>query len=268
MKTTIKLAIAAVLGLGIHAMTPALAAEAAQAPKPIHCTVMADAATGKRLVQDGQCAERVTPASTFKVAISLMGYDSGILVDEHTPTMPFKKGYVDWRPNWRTAVDPTSWIRDSVVWYSQQITTQLGEERFKRYLKQFDYGNQDVSGEPGEHNGLTYSWLGSSLKISPDEQVAFLGKLVNRKLAVSENAYAMTYRITQLAPLANGWEIHGKTGNASGYGWFIGWATKGQRTIVFARLLQDLKKEEVSPGFRARDALLQELPAQLESLEP
>jgi beta-lactamase class D len=122
-----------------------------------------------------------------------------------------------------------------------------------------------VSGEPGEHNGLTYSWLGSSLKISPVEQVAFLSKLVNHQLPVSANAYAMTDRITQLAPLPNGWEIHGKTGNASGYGWFIGWATKGQRTIVFARLLQDLQKEEVSPGFRARDGLLQELPAQLDS---
>jgi beta-lactamase class D len=241
-------------------------AKAAVAQTPIHCTVMADAASGKRLVQEGQCDERVTPASTFKVAISLMGYDSGILIDEHAPTLPFEKGYVDWRPAWLAPTDPARWIKESVVWYSQQITSRLGEARFQRYVTSFDYGNRDLSGGPGERNGLTYAWLGSSLKISPIEQVAFLSKVVNRKLPVTAKAYDMTSRITQLEPLPNGWEIHGKTGNASGYGWFVGWATKGQRTIVFARLIQDLKDEAIAPGFRARDALLRELPAQLDSL--
>lgn len=43
-----------------------------------------------------------------------------------------------------------------------------------------------------KHNSLTFSWIGSSLRISPPEQVTFLTKVVNRGVAVSHYAYAMT----------------------------------------------------------------------------
>jgi beta-lactamase class D len=78
-----------------------IAMQAAAAQTVIRCTEMADAASGKLLIHEGQCDERVTPASTFKIAISLMGYDSGILRNEHAPTLPFRKGYIDWNPAWR-----------------------------------------------------------------------------------------------------------------------------------------------------------------------
>jgi beta-lactamase class D len=242
------------------------------------CTAFADATTGKVLKQEGECGTRVFAASTFKIAISLMGYDSGFLTDAHEPALPFKKGYPDWIPAWKATTDPTSWIKNSVVWYSQQITKYLGEKRFQHYVSEFHYGNEDVSGDPGKHNGLSRSWLSSSLKISPLEQLAFLGKLVNRQLPVTAHAYDMTSRITIVGTLPNGWEIHGKTGagaprNADGtfannraYGWFVGWAVKGKRTIVFARLIQNERKEAVSPGLRTREAMMKELPALLDSL--
>jgi hypothetical protein len=122
-----------------------------------HCLAMADAATGKWLVHEGVCDKRLPPMSTFKLPIALMGYDSGVLRDEHSPVLPFKQGYVDWRPVWRQAHDPSSWMKESVVWYSQQLTLQLGEERFASYVKQFGYGNADVSGDPGKNNGLSES---------------------------------------------------------------------------------------------------------------
>jgi beta-lactamase class D len=48
----------------------------------VGCTAVADVATGRVLKQDGACNQRVTPASTFKIALSLMGYDSDYLTDE------------------------------------------------------------------------------------------------------------------------------------------------------------------------------------------
>ncbi len=241
------------------------------------CTALADAASGQLLKQDGTCSRQITPASTFKIAISLMGYDSGFLTDEHSPVLPFRKGYPDWRPEWRTAVDPTSWIKNSVVWYSQQVTTHMGQARFQRYVTAFHYGNENVSGTPGKHDGLTQAWLGSSLQISPLEQLAFLEKLVRRQLPVSPNAYDMTGRITAVATIENGWEVHGKTGTgfphaADGssdenhaFGWFVGWASKGSRTIVFARLIQDENAQTTPAGIRARDGFLMELPGMLAS---
>jgi beta-lactamase class D len=242
------------------------------------CTVIADAATGRVLKQDGACDQRITPASTFKIALSLMGYDSGYLTNEHLPALPFHQGYPDWVASWKATTDPTTWIQNSVVWYSQQITEWLGEDRFKKYVTDFGYGNEDVSGDPGKRNGLTQAWLSSSLKVSPLEQLVFLEKIVNRRLPVSPKAYAMTARITSFAMLPNGWEVHGKTGTGAplradgtsdsnhDFGWFVGWASRGGRTLVFARCSQDDKPEAVRAGLRVRDAFMQELPAMLDSL--
>ena len=198
-----------------------------------------------------------------------------ILSDAQTPALPFREGYPDWIEAWRTTTDPTGWMKNSVVWYSQQITKSLGEKRFRRYVADFGYGNADVSGDPGKNNGLSRSWLSSSLKISPLEQLAFLGKIVNRQLPVAAHAYDMTARLTLIGALPNGWEVHGKTGSAAprnadgsfannrAYGWFVGWATNGGRTLTFARLIQNDKREAVSPGPRAREAMMRELPALL-----
>ncbi|WP_198430612.1 penicillin-binding transpeptidase domain-containing protein [Roseobacter sp. TSBP12] len=58
---------------------------------------MGDRVTG-HLVAEGLCDKRISPASTFKIAISLMGFDSGILTGSERPEWPFKVGYLDWRP--------------------------------------------------------------------------------------------------------------------------------------------------------------------------
>lgn len=238
----------------------------------IRCTLLVDAATGKTLVREGQCEQRVTPASTFKVAIGLMGFDSGILADEGAPLLPFREGYVDWLPEWRTATAPGAWMKHSVVWYSQQLTTRLGAGRFQAYLDRFDYGNRDASGNPGKNDGLTQAWLDSSLKISPDEQAVFLRKLVNRTLPVSGKAVDMTASIMRYPRLRNGWDLYARTGTGSEpgalpHGWLVGWTGNGKRTVVFARLVQDAQREPGGrAGLRVRDAFLKELPALLEEL--
>jgi beta-lactamase class D len=95
---------------------------------------------------------------------------------------------------------------------------------------------------------------------------------------VTQHAFDMTKLITAVAVVPSGWEIHGKTGTGSvpvsdgsydqahSYGWFAGWATKGPRTFVFARLIQDEKLETEPAGIRARDAFLKELPSLLDAL--
>ncbi len=235
------------------------------------CTAVADADSGKLLKQEGACDTRAPSASTFKLAISLMGFDDGFLKDAHAPALPFRKGYADWRPAWKTTVDPARWIAESVVWYSRKVTEALGKERFERYVREFHYGNEDVSGDPAKDNGLTNSWLSSSLEISPAEQLAFLRKIVRRELPVSARAYDMTRAIFDIGPQPNGWHVYGKTGAAPSknpdgtiikrqpWGWFVGWATKGDRTVVFARLTRGTGDPPVSPGLAARKAVLHDL---------
>jgi len=228
----------------------AVAAPAAAEPQPV-CTLIAEASTGRKLVADGDCDRRVAPASTFKIAIALMGYDAGILTSVSEPELPFRHGYADWREAWKHPTDPSRWIRESVVWYSQQVTARLGMARFRDYVVAFDYGNADVSGNPGRENGLSEAWLSSSLRISPAEQVWFLRKLVAGTLPVSRQAVTHTATLIDRGTRPGGWRVHGKTGTAvprdgdgalqwdRPFGWFVGWAEKGQRTVVFARLARE-----------------------------
>lgn len=264
-----------------HAATGALLAALATFAhaRPI-CTIVADAATGKAVLHEGQCADRVTPASTFKIPLALMGYDHGFLKDERAPVEHFKPGDPDWGgAAWHQPIDPVRWLQYSVVWYSQRITHAMGADAFQGYVRKFDYGNMDVSGDPGRNNSLDRSWIISSLKISPEEQVGFLRKVVNRQLPVSAQSYEMVDHVVQKWTLPGGVIVQGKTGTgapgpgntspdgtwdqAHAYGWFIGWARKGDKTYVFANLLQDEKLEPTSAGARSRDAMFERLPEAL-----
>ena len=241
------------------------------------CTLIADAATKRIVKEEGACDTRITPASTFKIAISLMGYDAGFLKSEHDPVLKYRKGDPDWRASWLTDTDPQKWIRDSVVWYSQRVTAALGAQRFQQYATAFRIGNADVSGDPKKHDGLKWAWIDSSLQVSPREELDFLERVVRRELPVKQIAYAMTGRITTIDGEHGGWEIHGKTGtgfppladgrsdHAHGYGWFVGWARKGDRALVFVRQIQDAEAHDSPAGLRARDAFLPGLPTLLES---
>ncbi|XOC95280.1 class D beta-lactamase [Burkholderia sp. 22PA0106] len=259
---------------------------AAPLPAPAHtdsrtlCTLVADAATGAMLAEQGDaCQARVTPASTFKIALSLMGFDAGVLKNAHAPQLPFRAGYPDWGgAAWQQPTDPERWIRYSVFWYSQRITEALGQARFAQYTRRLGFGNADVTLGPGEFSGMRGAWNAGTLRISPVEQVAFLRGIVNRTLPVSAQAFDMTERITRIDAQPGGWVVHGKTGTSSpgddgrfdrahAYGWFVGWATLGTRKVVFARLIQDDAGHDTPAGFRARDAMLAALPA-LASQQP
>ncbi len=226
---------------------------------------------GEILKSEGDCSTRYSPCSSFKIALAIMGYDAEILKDEKHPEWPFKSEYEAYLESWKDPQNPTSWMKNSCVWYSQVLTQKLGMKKFHDYVKKFNYGNQDISGDKGQNNGLTNSWLSSSLEISPEEQTIFLNKLLTNKLPVSKYAQNMTRNIIYVQDLHHGWKLYGKTG--SGYllnkdrtqkleikhGWFIGWISKGDKKIIFASHIVDDKKEPGHAGPRAREQALVKL---------
>ena len=214
------------------------------------------------LEQGPHCDERIPPNSSFKIPLSLMGFDSGILIGETAPEWSYKEGYTAFLPIWKMPMTPQLWMRHSCVWFSQVLTTMMGMQQFQAYADLFNYGNKDLSG------GLTEAWLMSSLKISPREQVFFLEKILLGTLPVSEHANAMTKKITFLSEI-NGWKLHGKTGSGRrihpdgtidqelGSGWFIGWLENEDRTLAFALNLRDEVKTEGFVGIRAKARALE-----------
>jgi beta-lactamase class D len=245
------------LGLPVRAQSAPL--------EDMHCTLIQDQQSGETLYQDGVCNKRVSPASTFKVPLALIGYDAGILSDRHTPNWDYKPEFKAVKRD-RKTVDPTIWERDSIVWYSREITRRLGAGKFGFYVSKLGYGNKDVSGDAGKDNGLTQSWINSSLEISPIEQTAFLRQQLAGKAPVSARAQEMTRAI--LPTFAAGdWTVQGKTGSTRlgldgkrSLGWFVGWAEKGGRRIVFARLVVDTRRTGEPKGLATRAAFLKDLP--------
>jgi beta-lactamase class D len=151
------------------------------------------------------------------------------------------------------------------------VRSRLGAAAVRSYVDAFDYGNRglpSVTGVTGVNDTVALSELSPTLRISPIEQTVFLRKVVNRRLPISAHAYDMTARLLKVETLANGWEVYGKTGTAhtrlpdgseDSIGWFVGWANKGGRTLVFARLLEQPVRTDGYGGPLTRDAFLSEL---------
>ncbi len=195
------------------------------------------------IISEGDAGKRFAPMSTFKIPLSLMGFDAGILEDETHPVWPFKEGYVAWREAWKQDQTPKSWMKESCVWYSQILTQQLGMEKFQDYVTKFSYGNQDLSGDIGQNNGLTQAWLSSSLRISSLEQISFLERMLEGKLPVKPCAITMTKNI------------------------LVGWIEKGNRRLIFSHHIEDEKKEEMGASLRAKADAKERLKSIIETIE-
>jgi beta-lactamase class D len=202
------------------------------------CFILYDLKTDKVVCQYNvaRCGQELSPCSTFKIAISVMAFDKGILKSGNTT---FKWDGIDrGNPNWNRDTSATDWLKNSVVWYSQRITPQLGAATITNYLARFDYGNQDISG------GLTNFWLGSSLKISASEQIEFWKKLWRGQLPVSQRAMTLTKEIMPVDISPSGNRLAGKTGShataTNSLGWFVGHLdTKDGEYLVAVNFTED-----------------------------
>lgn len=203
--------------------------------------------------------ERITPCSTFKIPLSLIGYDANILVDKNNPIWDFKEGYDVYLDSWKTCQTPQSWMKNSCVWYSRLLTQQLGFKKLQEYVSSLHYGNEDLSG------GLTTAWLSSSLQISPHEQVIFLQNMIQEKFSISKKAIQVTKSLLFLDELTDGWQLFGKTGmgsvknidgNKLEIGWFIGWIEKDNIFYPFAYNIRGNKINPTKRIPRVRELLL------------
>lgn len=182
-----------------------------------------------------------TPCSTFKIVLSLIGFDSGVLEDECSPTWEFQPGYDDFLETWKNPQRPQTWIKTSCIWYSQVLVLQLGLDKVHHYLASLSYGNQDLSG------GLTQAWVNSSLKVSPKGQVEFIQSMLLGHLPISSRSVQMTKKLLFVDTLCDGWKLFGKTGwsgsscQEDGFqiGWFVGWIENEHAFFPFAYQIRD-----------------------------
>jgi beta-lactamase class D len=99
-------------------------------------------------------------------------------------------------------------------------------------LDALKFGNADISA------GIDQFWLGSSLKISPQEQAEHLVQLARRNVPFSTHAID-TLRAISIYEQNGEKTLRAKTGGGfNGRGWFVGWIEHGSTpTYAFALLI-------------------------------
>lgn len=189
-------------------------------------------ADGQVWVSNGRrAAIRYSPASTSKIPHTLIALETGTA----TPDTVFAwNGVRTWNDNWNRDHTLTSAFANSVVWAYRRIATQIGTSGMAAWFDGLDYGNEAT----GTEANLTRYWLDGTLRISADEQVGFLSRLVQRQLPLSPATYAAA-EIIMKADQGDGWTLYGKTGwwhtdDAMDIGWYVGWLRCGGDSYVFA----------------------------------
>lgn len=197
------------------------------------------------------CQEKLAPCSTFKIWNTAIGLETGIISD---PDAPFWKwdGQQYRIDAWNRDQTLRSAFQVSCVPAYQALARQIGAERMKEYLDKLAYGDRDISA------GLDVFWLPEkgrrTLRISPDEQAALIGKLLNGNVPFSKKTLSVLKDIMKVKETDRG-TLYGKTGtgrDASGtsnIGWFVGYVESGERQFPFACVL----KAKAITGADARD---------------
>jgi beta-lactamase class D len=222
---------------------------AGQAPAAVRtdsCFLLHEIGVGEiRRTPSAGCTTRVTPASTFKVPHALAALDAGV-VSGPDERLTFD-GTGDWPASSRRDHTLVTAVQHSVLWYFQRIAERLGPAREAAYLQKLAFGNQDSS------SGLTTFWIGGSLQISPEEQLAFWVRLYGGTLPIAPAAIAavkqaliqprgMVLNALGEHPFAQPWPsdavVSAKTGRATdrsgrGVRWLAGHVKRNGKSYVF-----------------------------------
>ncbi|MGE0484940.1 MAG: class D beta-lactamase [Gammaproteobacteria bacterium] len=193
-----------------------------------------------------RASTRFVPASTFKIANTLIGLTLGAVksVDEILEYGGQPQPVEAWEQDMslREAI-----VKSNVAIY-QVLARRIGLARMVDGVALLDYGNKDIG------HVVDRFWLDGPLRISAIEQTGFLAKLIARRLPVSETAQVQTQTIL-LREQGDGWALWAKSGWENfpneGVGWWVGWVRAGGLDYPFA-LNMDMEGAEAGP---VREAL-------------
>jgi beta-lactamase class D len=172
---------------------------------------------------------RFVPASTFKIANTLIGLLAGSVkdVDEVLPWGGASQPVEAWEKD----MSLRDAIKISNVPIYQELARRIDLETMLMGVGILGYGNKEIGAV------IDRFWLDGPLKISAVEQVRFLKRLALNELPFPDDIQASTREILKLEG-DSGYSLFAKTGTASCYdpdiGWWVGWVEKAGRIYAFA----------------------------------
>ncbi|WP_297573142.1 class D beta-lactamase [uncultured Deefgea sp.] len=202
-----------------------------------------------------RAATRFIPASTFKVASSLIGLSTKAVssVDE---VFYHYDGQPVYLASWAHDMGLREALRVSNVPAYQQLAKKIGLSAMQSDVSQLNYGNADIGQQVDQF------WLKGPLKISPIEQSQFLARLAQKQLPLPKSAQSAVREIMQLES-GKGWTLFGKTGlyrdSPSDIGWFVGWLEEDGKIYSFALNIDQAKTQPLSQRIQLSKDSLQAL---------
>lgn len=194
------------------------------------------------------------PASTYKILNSLIALETGVVRDENE--------VIKWDgvkreiPAWNKDQTMKTAIKDSVVWFYQELARRIGQQRMQRYINLANYGNRNISGS------IDRFWLDGGLRITPKEQIDFLVKLYQNKLPFSQRSIAIIKDIIINEKTSN-YVLRGKTGWGTAVnpqvGWYVGYLERDNDVYFFAINMDINKQEDTKARINITKSILQDL---------
>lgn len=203
------------------------------------------------LVNQKRAETRFVPASTFKIANSLIAIETGAVKDENEvipyggQPQPFKI--------WERDMPMREAIAVSNVPIYQELARRIGLDRYHHWLARLGYGNRETGAQ------VDRFWLDGPLEISAVEQAKFLAALAQGKLDASARAQDFVRDIIRLES-RDGAGLYGKTGwqfsRDPQLGWWVGWVERDGKVFSFALNIDIAEKVDVKKRIPIGKALL------------
>jgi beta-lactamase class D len=173
------------------------------------------------------------PASTFKIVNSLVGLETGRIVDE--------KMVIKWdgiqrsRPEWNQDLTMAQAFKFSAVNYYQEVARRIGKDTMQHWLDTLGYGSRYAK---AKINKIDSFWLDNSVKITADEQVGLVKKLYFDQLPFQKRTMRIVKEVMIQEKNAN-YTLAYKTGwgfreNGNALGWVVGWIEENKHAYFFA----------------------------------
>ena len=221
-----------------------------------------DLASNQHYTYNLDAAEkRETPFSTFKIPNLIIALETGVTTLDQRRAWDANKRPASsfWPETWKKEMALAEAFRRSAVWYFQDLAVEVGGERYRAALNEFNYGNAQVP------DGSDDFWLNGELAISPKEQALFLQGLLSGDLPVNTTTLDALYTVS-LLDQQPGYRLHGKTGagpvvpgqfDGEFAGWLAGWVKPDNAApVVFALHVK-------GPGFSAINQFRRQMSEQL-----
>jgi beta-lactamase class D len=186
-----------------------------------------------------------TPASTFKIVNSLIGLQTGRIVND---SMVIKwDGKKRWNEEWNKDLNMYQAFRVSAVPYYQEVARRIGKDTMQYWLDSLKYGAKSLTSLFKIKSPIDSFWLDNTLKITPDQNLGLVKQLYFNQLPFFK-AYqemvknAMLFENTTLYRLGykTGW---GFTENNHAIGWITGWIEENNHPYFFVLNIESPDKD-------------------------